>query len=607
MASLKLNHIYKVYPNGAKAVNDFNIDIKDKEFIVFVGPSGCGKSTTLRMIAGLEEISAGELFIDDVLVNNVEPKNRDIAFVFQNYALYPHMTVYENMEFGLKCHKVAFKKLNENGNEVIEYRKLTKEEINKKILEAADILEITNYLDRKPKEMSGGQRQRVALGRALVRDPKVFLLDEPLSNLDAKLRTQMRTEITKLHKKIGTTFIYVTHDQTEAMTMGTRIVVMKDGFVQQIDTPLNLYNHPINKFVAGFIGTPQMNFYSAYLLLNGKNVEVKLNNNVSFSVPYEEIKKIDYSYLDGTKEVIIGCRPEHVKMGKGLKCVVNVVEKLGNETILYCSLENNEQIICKVANNLDINSDEEIKLSFPVNSLHFFDKETEINLIKDIPDNQKVDVEIKDNIMKIFNQKINLPEAITLEDGVYQVVIPNDGLVKGSSLTLPIKNKEEINNTIVSEYTLDNRSYFFKFDEDKFDLDFEKITVLKDGEVIVSPLQTTLELDGKILREKDKYYFSIEGYKVEADLTKVQKVALIDGTACHKKTYIFVFPISSASLTNEGLEVKDIKFIKYNKLYVEGVVNNKKVIIPVNDITNEKYLSLNLDEMKIYSNDILLA
>ena len=209
--------------------------------------------------------------------------------------------------------------------------------------------------------------------------------------------------------------------------------------------------------------------------------------------------------------------------------------------------------------------------------------------------------------MKIFNQKINLPESINLEDGLYQVVIPNDGLVKGSSLTLSIKNKEEINDTIVSEYTLDNRSYFFKFDEDKFDLDFEKITVLKDGEVIVSPLQTTLELDGKILREKDKYYFSIEGYKVEADLTKVQKVALIDGTACHKKTYRFVFPISSASLTNEGLEVKDIKFIKYNKMYAEGVVNNKKVIIPVNDITNEKYLSLNLDEMKIYSNDILLA
>ena len=247
MASLKLNHIYKVYDNGVKAVNDFNIDIQDNEFIVFVGPSGCGKSTTLRMIAGLEDITAGELFIGDTLVNNLEPKDRDIAFVFQNYALYPHMTVYENMAYGLKN------------------RKLPKDEINRKVIEAAEILGLTEYLDRRPKEMSGGQRQRVALGRALVRDPKVFLLDEPLSNLDAKLRTQMRAEITKLHKKIKTTFIYVTHDQIEAMTMGTRIVVMKDGFIQQIDTPMNLYNKPVNKFVAGFIGTPQMNFFDVRL------------------------------------------------------------------------------------------------------------------------------------------------------------------------------------------------------------------------------------------------------------------------------------------------------------------------------------------------------
>ena len=243
MASVQLNHIYKVYPNGVKAVNDFTMDIADKEFIVFVGPSGCGKSTTLRMIAGLEEITAGELRIGDVVVNDVEPKDRDIAMVFQNYALYPHMTVYENMAFGLKL------------------RKMPKEEIDARVKEAARILGITEYLDRKPKAMSGGQRQRVALGRAIVREPKVFLLDEPLSNLDAKLRTAMRSEISKLHHKLQTTFIYVTHDQVEAMTMGTRIVVMKDGYVQQIDSPRNLYRYPSNKFVAGFIGTPQMNFF----------------------------------------------------------------------------------------------------------------------------------------------------------------------------------------------------------------------------------------------------------------------------------------------------------------------------------------------------------
>ena len=242
MASLSLKHISKVYPNGAKAVNDFNMEIDDKEFIVFVGPSGCGKSTTLRMIAGLEDITAGELRIGDRVVNDMEPKDRDIAMVFQNYALYPHMTVYDNIAFGLMMQKVP------------------KDVIHERVLRAAEILGITEYLGRKPKEMSGGQRQRVSLGRAIVREPKVMLLDEPLSNLDAKLRTQMRTEISKLHKQLNTTFIYVTHDQVEAMTMGTRIVVMKNGFVQQIDTPKNLYKYPANKFVAGFIHTQPLYF-----------------------------------------------------------------------------------------------------------------------------------------------------------------------------------------------------------------------------------------------------------------------------------------------------------------------------------------------------------
>lgn len=242
MANLSLKHIYKVYPGDVTAVKDFNLEIADKEFIVFVGPSGCGKSTTLRMIAGLEEISKGELYIGDRLVNEVEPKERDIAMVFQSYALYPHMTVYDNMAFGLKL------------------RKVPKDEIDKKVKDAAKILDIEHLLDRKPKALSGGQRQRVALGRAIVREPKVFLMDEPLSNLDAKLRVQMRTEISKLHQRLQTTFIYVTHDQVEAMTMGTRIVVMKDGIVQQVDSPQEIYNNPANIFVAGFIGSPQMNF-----------------------------------------------------------------------------------------------------------------------------------------------------------------------------------------------------------------------------------------------------------------------------------------------------------------------------------------------------------
>ena len=254
MASLSLKHIYKKYPGGVTAVSDFCLEIKDKEFLVLVGPSGCGKSTTLRMIAGLEEITEGELFIGDKLVNDVAPKDRDIAMVFQNYALYPHMSVFDNMAFGLKL------------------RKTPKEEIKRRVEEAARILDITHLLDRKPKALSGGQKQRVALGRAIVRNPKVFLLDEPLSNLDAKLRASMRTELTKIHQRVGTTFVYVTHDQVEAMTMATRIVVMKDGVIQQVDTPQNLYDSPVNLFVAGFIGTPQMNFVNATLNKEGNGL-----------------------------------------------------------------------------------------------------------------------------------------------------------------------------------------------------------------------------------------------------------------------------------------------------------------------------------------------
>ena len=268
MASLSLKHIYKVYSGGVKAVNDFCMEIEDKEFIVFVGPSGCGKSTTLRMIAGLEDITAGELRIDDEIVNDFEPKDRNIAMVFQNYALYPHMSVYENMAFSLKTAHVPH------------------DEIHLKVMEAAEILGITQYLDRKPKALSGGQRQRVALGRAIVRNPKVFLLDEPLSNLDAKLRAAMRAEISRLHERRGTSFIYVSHDQVEAMTMGTRIVVMKDGYIQQIDTPVNLYKFPDNMFVAGFIGTPQMNFFDAKIHKDGDNVVFKLDCGTDLAMTY---------------------------------------------------------------------------------------------------------------------------------------------------------------------------------------------------------------------------------------------------------------------------------------------------------------------------------
>ena len=338
MSSVSLKNIYKKYPGGVTAVSDFNLEIKDKEFLVFVGPSGCGKSTTLRMIAGLEEISAGELYIGDRLVNDVAPKDRDIAMVFQNYALYPHMTVFDNMAFGLKL------------------RKTPKEEIKRRVEEAARILDIAHLLDRKPKALSGGQRQRVALGRAIVREPKVFLLDEPLSNLDAKLRAQMRTELSKIHQKLGTTFIYVTHDQTEAMTMADRIVVMKDGFIQQVDTPQHLYDLPCNTFVAGFIGSPQMNFIESKLIKKDDKFYVqfgsedtKTKRGIKYDIPLPESKNakgVLDAYID--KPVLMGIRPEDVhdeprylETLADSKCVadVEVTELMGAETFLYLNIQ----------------------------------------------------------------------------------------------------------------------------------------------------------------------------------------------------------------------------------------------------------------------------
>ena len=338
MASLSLRSIYKKYPGGVVAVSDVNLEIRDKEFVILVGPSGCGKSTTLRMIAGLEEISEGELYIGDRLVNDVAPKDRDIAMVFQNYALYPHMTVYDNMAFGLKL------------------RKVPKDEINRKVEEAARILDISHLLSRKPKALSGGQRQRVALGRAIVREPQVFLLDEPLSNLDAKLRAQMRTEISKLHQKLGTTFIYVTHDQTEAMTMGDRIVVMKDGFIQQVDSPQNLYTSPVNQFVAGFMGSPQMNFVDAYLRkIEGKftiefgSEDTKTSRGKKYYVELPEAK-VEEAVLDNyvDKEIVMGIRPENIhdeemylsaaKTGV-IDANVEITEMMGAETFLYLNCE----------------------------------------------------------------------------------------------------------------------------------------------------------------------------------------------------------------------------------------------------------------------------
>ena len=408
MADVTLRHVYKVYDGGVRAVNDFDLDIKDKEFVVFVGPSGCGKSTTLRMIAGLEEITAGQLYIDGELMNEVEPKNRDIAMVFQSYALYPHMTVYDNMAFGLKL------------------RHTPKDEIDRRVKEAAEILEISDLLSRKPKALSGGQRQRVALGRTIVRQPKVFLLDEPLSNLDAKLRVSMRSEITKLHEKLGTTFIYVTHDQTEAMTMGNRIVVMKGGFIQQADTPITLFEDPCNLFVATFLGSPQMNIVEAELFMDGKNLKAKLNglDNMVVTFPDIKAKQLAGKRYIGQK-VLLGIRPEHVRPNQGdLKAFIDVVEHLGDESILYCKMENRkDQFIVKIPFNSKIRANEEINVEFDMNHVYLFDADTH-KAIMGIPHEDEMPVRINKNVISVGEQDIVLENEFV--DHLLDAAFDND-------------------------------------------------------------------------------------------------------------------------------------------------------------------------------------
>ena len=436
MASILLKHIFKEYSHSKKeekkiekdnispfAVRDFNLEIDDGEFIVLVGPSGCGKSTTLRMIAGLEDISGGELYIDNVLANNLDASKRNIAMVFQNYALYPHMNSYQNMSYGLKLRKIPKPVLDKNNNpvyvvdkerikelkkqvkqssSVTEIEQLnaeinelehtynipkmkmvhySKEEIDEKVQKAAEILDIKHLLDRKPSEMSGGQRQRVALGRALVRDPKVFLLDEPLSNLDAKLRSSMRNEIVKLHERVKTTFVYVTHDQVEAMTMGDRIVVMKDGVIQQVGTPSEIYDYPLNLFVAGFIGTPQMNFFDVTFKAGAKKVNITLPNQKEVSFDLKELHKMKDTYIDGKEhELVLGVRGEHISINKdkkGIGATVSFVETLGNSTNILCKLDNSEvEFNISIQERSELTSGNQIHISFEAKNIHLFDKET---------------------------------------------------------------------------------------------------------------------------------------------------------------------------------------------------------------------------------------
>ena len=614
MASLSMKHIYKVYDNGFKAVNDFSMEIEDKEFIVFVGPSGCGKSTTLRMIAGLEEITAGELMIGDKVVNNYAPKDRDIAMVFQSYALYPHMTVYDNIAYSLKINKVLMPKLDENGQQVLdengepemEFRKLTAQEIDDRVQQAAVSLNITEYLDRKPKALSGGQRQRVALGRAIVRKPKVFLLDEPLSNLDAKLRASMRSEITKLHQRLQTTFIYVTHDQVEAMTMGTRIVVMKDGFIQQIDTPKNIYNYPANKFVAGFIGTPQMNFYNAAYEIKDDTIYLSMGF-AKIRLLKEFLPKIKDSEIVQGKAVCVGIRPENIfiydkSMNKEkldiLDARVTVVEALGSETIVYADLdmENDElvtdsltEVRMKMLSNFDVKVGDIIKVAVDLTRIHLFDFDTEESVIQRVPEYFTNDSEIIGGVLSIFNTHVQLPKAVVdeVKDGKVSVSVPTYAVSLGSEFEGVIEKKEVVDKKNLYWIRAGKDIAFLKTPVDQelsgkvgFDINVAQMKIVgKDNQIDRISLLTKIDVL-PVLESKEKLVFKFDTMTFDVPFDIAQKMFNTKGKKLLKTHLSVLF-----NTDNEG----------DNCFYAE--------VLDVKDYGANKYALVKYDQLKFYVKD----
>ena len=652
MASLSLKHIYKVYDGTTKAVSDFNMEIRDKEFIVFVGPSGCGKSTTLRMIAGLEDISAGELRIDGVIVNDVEPGERNIAMVFQNYALYPHMTVYENMAFALKTAKVP------------------KNIIHEKVTEAARILGITEYLERKPRALSGGQRQRVALGRAIVRSPKVFLLDEPLSNLDAKLRGVMRAEITRLHERLGTTFIYVTHDQVEAMTMGSRIVVMKGGYVQQIDTPKNLYNHPANLFVAGFMGTPPMSFHPATLQKEGDTVRIRLDNGTEMIANYETLNRVQTRYMDGLHPVVVGIRPDDaVPWREGmdaaqwakLPVTVTVVEALGGETLVYGHIgvavpdsspigaaadgadegdpaaRKSDSIIVKAPADLEARSGDVIQAAVNLSKLHLFDRETEATIKPRIPAENVCSCEVAPDTLSFAGQRFPMPpalrEALRGKDKTVSpaktsptLILPVSALLLGTGSGRAQVAEAEIFTdggvtrtlyrlTVGGEVVFATESGEPRFrvgDSLPFDVDLSRVTVEAYG---VTPLPAENTLSGRFTKEKElddkgrkvyRFYLEMEDMPVPAEPALCEKLFSCKGTAIFKTPLSFRFPPDAVTVTPRGgenektaLPGRVTRILDYGRVtYAEVDVGGKTVIAPYNGKVGEA-VAVTLDQERL--------
>lgn len=630
MANLSLKHLYKIYDNGTKAVSDFNLDIKDDEFIVFVGPSGCGKSTTLRMIAGLEDITAGDFYIDNVLANSLEPKDRDMAMVFQNYALYPHMTVYDNMAFGLRI------------------RHVPKEEIDIRVHQAAKILDIEDQLDKKPKAMSGGQRQRVALGRAIVRKPKVFLLDEPLSNLDAKLRSSMRSEITRLHNILKTTFIYVTHDQVEAMTMGTRIVVMKKGVIQQVDTPMNLYDFPSNLFVAGFIGTPQMNFIDANLSCNDTFLSIQFNN-VQLLAKKEELSKLDLYHAYKNEDIVLGIRPEHFKIvNKGEKnsflLKISNIESLGNEMNIEGFVQNGQQkIIIRCFRNDFLSIGDTIYVGVDFKKIHLFSKESEETLLPRIPTKVTVNSVVDNGKLSIFGKLINIPNALInkLSKGTYQTFIYTDAVKEGTTFSGKIVKKEYIDNKYLYTINANNSFLFLQSDKDinaeliNFDIDLRNVAFYQNFNCIVDKFNSHSYIDGKLVpvkkimhvqtnrKNKNGYYlikekksnvfdYEIEGNRLDVNEETIKKIYALLGKQFALHDIRFSLPANKIQFVENGIKGCISNIYKYDEAtYYEVNVNNNLILVEnSSDLLNvgdEVNLSINSDDIGVFDKNFEVA
>ena len=602
MADLVLKHIYKIYSDGTKAVSDFNLEIKDNEFIILVGPSGCGKSTTLRMIAGLEDITAGDFYIDDVLANNLEPKDRDMAMVFQNYALYPHMTVFDNMAFGLKI------------------KHINKEEISSRVHEAAKILDIEDQLDKKPKDMSGGQKQRVALGRAIVRHPKVFLLDEPLSNLDAKLRSSMRSEITRLHDKLKITFIYVTHDQVEAMTMGTRIVVMNKGVMQQVDTPMNLYDHPINKFVAGFIGTPQMNFIKAKLNCDENFILIKIDDDNTLKISRNIINKFDLFSAITNKEVSLGLRPEYIEILKEndlnkhtiIKAKIMMIETLGNEMIVEAKFNDNRLNI-KVSRDDSLKVNQEVYLNVLEDKIYLFNNENEMTLFPVLPEFSLLKGVCDGEELKLLGTTFKIPLLLKEKLKNYNketlfLNIPTKSITLGSTYQINIIKKEKINKKWLFIGKYNNEFIYFVndnyIDGDKIEVDINlnDVDIYHNKEIIVNHINKINKIESKLhpvtkkmpfktkkgnikYKNKKVFDYSLEDIVIPLNDELIDKIYSLLGKRFMEHDLIYVVNADDFIFDNNNFNITG--FISNvhnydNEVYYDVKVNNLSLIVKGN-------------------------